>query len=60
MDQYTKVFWHEGLFYAKHDNCNSSLTGHRIFKSFYGISPNVCAVLWRLIGDKPSGAEPKH
>lgn len=56
----TNLFWNEGSVYANHNVNNSSLTGHRKFKTFYGVSPEVCSILWNRIADKPSGSEPKH
>jgi len=60
METLTKHFWNEGLRYASHNTENSSLTGLRKFRSFYGISPEVFATLWKLIRNKPEGSEPKH
>lgn len=60
MDSLTKIFWTEGLAYAKRSNSLSLLTGHRIFKSFYGVTPEVCPKLWVLLKEKPINAEPKH
>lgn len=60
MDHLTKVFWNEGLVYANCDENISKLTSHRRFRSFYGISPNVCSAVWQMIEDKPAGAQPKH
>lgn len=61
MDQYyTKVFWNEGLTFANSEAQISRLTAHRKFRSFYGVSPDVCAIIWTLIAEKPSGAQPKH
>lgn len=42
------------------DPDNSPLTGHRKFRTFYGISPDVCSSIWLLLSEKPSSAEPKH
>lgn len=60
MDPLTKTFWYEGLRYADHNSENSNLTGFRRFMTFYGITPKVFAVLWKLIPEKPRGSEPKH
>lgn len=54
------IFWNEGLMYAKHKSLNSGSSANRKFRSFYGVSPNVCAILWNLLRNKPEGAEPKH
>lgn len=53
-------FWNEGLFFINHNSSNSSLTGLRKFRTFYGVSPVVCEILWNLMRDKCSGAEIKH
>lgn len=60
MNDLSKIFWNEGLNYANHNTENSRLTGYRKFRTFYGISSEVCAVLWNQIENKPYGAEPKH
>lgn len=60
MDSLTKTFWDEGVSIMKHKSCNSTMTGYRKFRSFFGVSPNVCAVTWKLIQNKPQGSEPKH
>lgn len=60
MDTLTKEFWYQGLSYMKYKSSNSSLVGYRKFRSFFGVSPNVCSVTWKMLKNKPSGAEPKH
>lgn len=60
MDVLTNVFWHEGSLLANHDTINSKLTGYRKFRTFFGISPEVCAILWEKMHNKPPGSEPKH
>lgn len=60
MDAMTTIFWNEGLGYTKHKIENSDLTGMRVFRTFYGVSPDVLSKLWQLIQDKPDGSEPKH
>lgn len=56
----TNVFWIEGSAYAHHNTERSSLTGYRKFRTYFGISPEQCSIIWNRISDKPSGAEPKH
>lgn len=60
MDVLTNIFWNDGLEYANHGMNNSKLTGLRKFKSFYGINPEICAILWNKLEDRPVGSEPKH
>lgn len=60
MNDLTHVFWTEGLAYIKHGNTRSTVTSHRKFRSFFGVSPNVCAELWCLIQNKPINSKPKH
>lgn len=60
MDTLTEIFWTEGLKLANHDLGNSTLTGYRKFRSFYGIAPDVFSLLWKKISEKPPGSEPKH
>lgn len=56
----TQMFWNEGLSIMKYPNYNSTMTGYRKFKTFFGVSPNVCGVVWNIIEDKPHHSEPKH
>lgn len=60
MDILTNTFWIEGLAIANHNATNSKLTGYRKYRTFYGVSPEVCSMLWNRILQKPSGAQPKH
>lgn len=60
MDYYTTIFWNVGLSYTHHKPSDSHMVGHRVFKTFYGVSPNVCASIWSMITDKPQGCEQKH
>lgn len=60
MDTLTQIFWNDGLKFAKQISEHSALIGHRKFKTFYGISPEVFACLWTLMREKPEGSEPKH
>lgn len=60
MDNLTRIFWNQGLNYANHNPNNSETVGHRIFKCFYGVSPNVCSAVWRMFQNTPPNAEPKH
>lgn len=60
MDRLAKQFWYEGLKYANHNSRNSISIGYRRYRTFYGITPNVFAELWKLIPEKPPGSEPKH
>jgi hypothetical protein len=39
----------------------NSRTGDRIFRSFFGVTPDICSTVWNLLLDKhPTGCEPKH
>lgn len=60
MDILSTLFWEKGLEYAKRSLNNSPLTNLRIFREFYGVSPDVCAVAWNLIKDKHSSIQTKH
>lgn len=59
MTPLSEIFWNEGLSYANHSLVNSSLTGYRIFRSFFGVSPSTCECLWNLLENK-TGTEPKY
>ncbi len=60
MDSLTQIFWNEGLKLAKRNPELSALTGYRKFRTFYGVAPNICSLLWKVMRDKPDGSEPKH
>lgn len=60
MDVLTRTFWDEGLEIANHSRTKSQLTGNRKYRTFLGVSPEVCSSLWKRISNKPSGAQPKH
>lgn len=60
MDVLSSIFWNDGLMLANHHSENSNLTGYRKFRTYYGISPEVCAILWKRMHNKPPGSEPKH
>lgn len=60
MESLTHLFWTEGLVYIKHNIANSGITANRKYRSFFGISPEVCAKLWRLLTEKPTNSKPKH
>lgn len=54
-------FWKLGHKFTDHKLHLSPITGLRRFKSFYGVSPDICSILWKMI-DKylPIPCEPKH
>lgn len=54
------VFWNEGLCYIKHSSSKSSLIGLRKFRSFFGVSPTICELLWTNMKNKMSGSQTKH
>lgn len=55
------VFWNVGLSYTNHKLENSKRTGLRVFRSFYGCSPQVCSKIWSLIEKTaPVASRPKH
>lgn len=60
MDQCTKVFLFEGLVISNSANEISPLSEIRKFRSFFGVSPNVCTIIWHSIDEIPSGANPVH
>lgn len=55
-----QTFWDEGLLIMKYKSFNSTLSGYRKFRTFFGVSPDVCSVARILIKHKPEGSEPKH
>lgn len=54
-------FWKLGHKFTDHRLHLSPTQGHRRFKTFYGVSPNICSILWGLIEQNvPETCEPKH
>lgn len=50
-----------GSRYTKTKPKENENTRQRRFKSFFGVTPHVCLLVWNKIQlDAPSGAEPKH
>jgi len=60
MEVLIELFWKEGLNYANYKITNANLTGYRKFRAFYGVSPEVCGILWNKLTNKPSGSQTKH
>lgn len=55
------LFWELGHKYTGHKLKLSRLTGLRRFKNFYGVSPNICGIIWNMIeSNVPESCEPKH
>lgn len=47
--------------YTKTKTAQSKLTSMRRFKSFFGVTPNVCAIIWKKIKkDAPTNSAPMH
>lgn len=56
-----KYFYRLSFKYIKHSAKKSVFIGYRRFKCFFGVSPEVCAIVWERIRDiTPTGGEPKH
>lgn len=53
-------FYDIGKDLMKHTSA-SILVGSRRFKSFFGVSPNICAICWKIIkGDLPTSFREVH
>lgn len=45
----------------KHGICKSKHIGLRRFRSFFGVSPNICSITWKMLrSTAPLGSTPKH
>jgi hypothetical protein len=54
-------FWKLGHKITGHKLKNSKIIGLRQFKSFFGVTPKICEILWNLIKAKlPVGSEKKY
>lgn len=57
----SESFYELGCSYMGHDIKKSVIVGTRRFKSFFGMSPNICSMIWSLLKEKmPSESKPKH
>lgn len=59
---YTSEYFYKLSFpYINHTAKRSVNTGLRRFKSFFGVSPQVCATVWNLLNnDEQETSDPKH
>ncbi len=56
-----RLFWRIGHEITGHYLSQSVNLGYRKFRCFFGISPQVCSLVWELLKPKLcSGAQPKH
>lgn len=54
-------FLKTGNRYTKSSSSRSPSTSLRRFKSFFGITPSMCTIVWNKLKDKaPIGSKPKH
>lgn len=54
-------FFKLGNTYTKSSLTRSEKIALRRFKTFFGVSPNICSIVWKkLEADLPHGALPKH
>lgn len=61
LEMSTAFFLKIGNGYIKHDRKLSKQTGLRRFKSFFGITPSVCSIIWDSLKNKiPAESAPKH
>lgn len=59
-DNLSNMFYDFGNTLTKHQSCSEKI-GLRRFKSFFGVSPSICAKTWNLIKSKlPSDCQPIH
>lgn len=56
-----KFFYDLGHQFTDHFSHLSPKQGLRRFKTFYGVSPKICCILWTLLETRdPESCEPKH
>lgn len=55
------VFWKLGHGLSGHNLRNSERVGMRRYKAMFGVTPNVCHIIWKLIQPNlPKGSVPIH
>lgn len=61
MNVTSDAFLQLGNIYTKSSLTRSANIALRRFKSFFGVTPIVCSIIWEKLTDElPAGAEPKH
>lgn len=61
MNVTSQTFTKLGNRYTESSMTRSAKVALRRFKSFFGITPIVCSIIWQKIKDEvPEGGEPKH
>lgn len=55
-----RKFWVKGLFYANKSNTRFNDAGHQTFIAFYGVTPQICAVLWGFLENGLESVQIKH
>lgn len=57
----TRTFSRLGNIYMKNSSIGSNKTTLRRFKSFFGVTPLLCSIIWEKIeSSAPSESKPKH
>ena len=57
----SEIFWNHGHKTTCHNLRGSICMGYRLFRSFFGTSPQVCAILWDILStQRPPNSTPKH
>lgn len=56
-----ETFWNLGHQITGHNIRGSIGMGHRIFRAFFGTSPQVCEIVWDMLTTRrPPNSTPKH
>ena len=54
------TFWILGHTITGHNLEGSLCLGYRKFRAFFGTSPQVCAIVWNSLSNRPPKSQPKH
>ena len=55
------MFWNLGHKITGHDTTGSRGMGHRKFRTFFGTTPQICAIIWsKMSATRPDKASPEH
>ena len=57
----SEIFWNLGHKITGHNLWGSRSMGYRLFRSFFGTTPQVCEIIWDMLSARrPPHSTPKH
>ena len=57
----SEIFWNLGHKITGHNLWGNRNMGYRLFRSFFGTTPQVCEIIWHMLSARrPPHSTPKH